>query len=122
MTNNEKIIRNFLDDYGSGELEKIMPYFSEQAVFIGSAGPEPGHVCVGHAEIRISLGALLKGMEGTTFKVIGVWGHGTDYIATWQITEGNDASGTILVKGIDHFQVKEGKIDLKDAYRKVRAI
>jgi hypothetical protein len=122
MANNGEIIRNFLDAYGSGEIERIMPYFSPQAVFIGSTGPEPGHVAVGHAEIYASLSALLKGMEGTAFKITGIWGHGSDYFATWQITERNDASGTILVKGIDHFQVKKGQIDLKDAYRKVRAI
>lgn len=120
MTTNHEIVAQFLAAWAAQDLDRVMQLFSADAVFVASTGPEPGRSLRGQAEIRLAIAAMFKATVGMTFDVTGIWGEGPDWFATWTLSKPG-ADPASAVKGIDHFVVTDGRIDLKDAYRKVAA-
>ncbi len=120
MSSNIEIIRQFLAAWAAQDVDRIMQLFAADATFIASTGPEPGCSLKGQDDIRAAIAAMFKATAGMAFAETGIWGDGADWFATWTLSKPG-ADPASAVKGIDHFVVTGGRIDLKDAYRKVAA-
>ena len=118
MTNDTAIIRAFMQAWGQQDLEGVLHFFAPDAIFIASAGPEPGRTHQGHAAIRSAVSAMFATPQPASAVSTEICSSGTEYFVTWA---SHAPAAGITAKGIDHFTIIDGKITLKDAYRKIAA-
>jgi ketosteroid isomerase-like protein len=119
MQANEAIIRNFAAAWASRDLETVMQFFAENAVYRGSVGPEPGESWHGKAAIRQGIAKMFAFGAGSTASQGRVVSIGEIVFAEW--TYHFAEAGKPPVVGCDLFELYEGLITLKDAYRKLQA-
>jgi len=115
--NNETIktlLNELTDGWACHDVVRVVNCFAEDGVYSASLGPEPGTTCVGKDEIRSLVKEMFRvdaGSTSTTSDLLIM-----DQTAAWRWRyEFPDGSAAI---GCDFFEFKNGKIVLKDAYRK----
>jgi steroid delta-isomerase-like uncharacterized protein len=116
-----KILQDFADAWNRHDVDSLMAFMTEDCVFEASAGAEVfGTRYAGHAAVRAGFAEVW-----TTFPDAH-WGnarhlvHGERGVSEWTFT-GTRTDGTrVEVHGCDLFTFRDGKIALKDSYRKNR--
>jgi steroid delta-isomerase-like uncharacterized protein len=116
-----EVLQAFADAWNRHDADALMSFMTEDCVFEASAGPE---VC----------GTRYVGREAVRAGYVEVWSHfpdahwgsarhfvlGNRGVSEWVFT-GTKADGTrVEVNGCDLFAFREGKIALKNSYRKHR--
>lgn len=114
-------LQAFADAWNRHDVEALMSFMTEDCVFEASAGPDVAGrryvgsdaVCAGYAEVW----AIFPDAH---------WGnarhfvHGDRGVSEWTFT-GTRADGTrVEVNGCDLFTFRDGRIALKNSYRKNR--
>jgi hypothetical protein len=120
MTDETDIIHAFMRAWGQKDIDSVVGFFAEDAIFIASAGPEPGRTVKGLGAIRSIVSAMFDKLDSSTISTE-IWSTGADHFAVWVACDPDNAAGRIISRGIDHFIISGGKITLKDAYRKIAA-
>lgn len=116
----ERLTR-FSDAWTSRDLETLLSTMDEDGVYSASVGPEPGMTYRGARELRKGFKEMLHTDSAGVRTAGPSWILGDIGLAFWQFDY--PATRTIparTVRGIDYFEFKNGKIKLKDAYRKTR--
>jgi steroid delta-isomerase-like uncharacterized protein len=116
------MLQAFADAWNRHDIDALMSFMTDDCVFEASAGPE---VC----------GARHAGREAVRAGFAEVWAtypdahwgdarhfvHGQRGVSEWTFT-GTRADGTrVEVDGCDLFTFRDGKISLKNSYRKNRS-
>jgi steroid delta-isomerase-like uncharacterized protein len=116
-----ELLQAFADAFNRHDVDAIMSFMTEDCVFEASAGPD---VYGARYEGRASVGAAFVDVW-TTF-ADAQWGdarhfvYGDRGVSEWVFT-GTRADGTrVEVNGCDLFRFRDGRIAVKNSYRKNR--
>jgi len=108
--------------WNNHDLEELMSLFAEDCIFEASGGDEVcGTRVAGHAEVEKAFEGVLESMPDAHWGGSRHYALGPHYgVSEWTLT-GTLADGRRLeVNGCDFLQVRDGKIVLKNSYRKQR--
>ncbi len=116
-----KFLENFADAWNRHDADALMSFMTDDCVFEASAGPE---VCgarhVGPQAVRAAYAEVWSTFPDAH------WGHARHFVAgsrgvsEWTFTGTRSDGSRVEVDGCDLFTLREGKIALKDSYRKNR--
>ena len=117
----EDFLQSFADAFNAHDLKAIMAHVTDDCVFEASMGPDfDGEKFTGQEQVRSAFENVF-----TTFPDAH-WGNAKHFISgnrgfsEWIFT-GTKSDGTkVEVTGCDLFTFKDGKIAIKDSYRKNR--
>lgn len=116
-----EVLQAFADAWNRHDIDALMSFMAEDCVFEASAGTEVcGSRCVGREAVRASFAEVWASFPDAH------WGNARHFVcgdrgvSEWTFT-GTGADGTrVEVHGCDLFTFRDGKIALKDSYRKNR--
>lgn len=108
------------DAFNSRDVDQIMSFFKEDAIFYLASGPEPvGRSVVGKAAIKKLISDRFKTIPDMAWKRTGEFLAGDKAVTQWRVT-GKSADGTKLdYQGCDIYEFKDGLIWRKDTYWKI---
>ncbi|MGI9528545.1 MAG: nuclear transport factor 2 family protein, partial [Acidimicrobiia bacterium] len=118
----EARVLGFFDACNAGDVDAIASFFTEDAVYLGSIGPDDdGTVFRGVDEVRAGMAAFLGAYEDAHYSDVAVHVSGNRGFATWTFS-GTPVSGErFTYRGVDILEFNNGLIRFKDAFRKERA-
>ena len=117
-----EFLKSFCDAFNRHDLDDVMAHMTEDCVFVASVGPDrDGQRYSGRAAVRQAFADVIA-----TFPD-GQWEEGQHFVAgdrgvsEW-VFRGTKTDGTrVQVNGIDAFTFRDGKIAIKDSFRKQRS-
>ena len=111
----------FTDAWNRHDVDALMGFMSDDCVFQTAAGPDAcGTRIVGAAAVRTAFAAAWQNVPDAQWRNGVHFVHGDFGTSQWTFT-GTAADGTrIETDGIDVFTFKDGKIALKNVFRKTR--
>jgi ketosteroid isomerase-like protein len=117
----ESFLQSFCDAFNAHDIPAIMSHMTEDCVFQASAGPDfNGKNYSGQQEVAKAFEEVFKTFPDAH------WGNATHFIqgkkgvSEWIFT-GTKTDGTrVEVTGCDLFTFRDGKISVKNSYRKNR--
>jgi len=120
-TVNKDFLQSFVDAFNAHDIKAIMSHMTDDCVFEASAGPDfDGEKFTGQEEVKKAFEDVF-----TTFPDAN-WGNPQHFISgdrgfsEWIFT-GTKSDGTkVEVTGCDLFTFRDGKIAIKNSYRKNR--
>jgi steroid delta-isomerase-like uncharacterized protein len=116
-----EVLQAFADAWNRHDVDAIMSFMTEDCVFEGSSGPHAcGNRYVGRVAVRAGFAEVWATFPDAH------WGNANHFVcgdrgvSEWTFT-GTHADGTrVEVHGCDLFTCRDGKIALKNSYRKSR--
>lgn len=120
MSDTLEMLDAFSTAWSDGDLEKVMSFFADDAVYLGSFGDDlDGTPFVGKAAIREGVAQYMAAFPGGRYErtaaVVDGDGAAVAWTFTWPTPDGSSS-----VRGCDFFEVANGRIRRKDAFRKER--
>jgi ketosteroid isomerase-like protein len=117
----KEFLQSFADAFNAHDIKTIMSHMTDDCVFEASAGPDfDGEIFSGQEQVRIAFEKVFETFPDAH------WGSPKHFISgdrgfsEWIFT-GTKSDGTkVEVTGCDLFTFKDGKIALKNSYRKNR--
>jgi steroid delta-isomerase-like uncharacterized protein len=115
-----QVLQGILDAFNRHDLDAIMAYFAEDAVFEMPKGPDPwGERFVGKESVRRGLASRFSGIPDVHYGEDRHWIAGNRGVSEWTLT-GTTASGVKLrVRGCDLWEFRDGKVVRKDSFWKI---
>lgn len=109
-----------LDAFNRHDLDAIMEFFAEDAVFEMPRGEDPwGQRFVGKAEVARGLASRFAGVPDVHYGEDQHWVAGNRGVSEWTLT-GTAAGGSKLrVRGCDLWEFRDGKVVRKDSFWKI---
>lgn len=117
-----EILQEVLDAFNRHDLDAIMSYFAEDAVFEAPRGSDPwGRRFVGKGDLRRGLAARFEGIPNVHYRDDDHFACGRRGVSEWTIT-GTSVDGVkIEVRGCDIWAFDaDGLIIRKDSFWKIR--
>lgn len=115
------IVKRFLDAWAHQDFDGVIASFDESATFHASVGPGPGQAYIGRDQIAPAVKSMFEKTIGIEFDVTELIPFEGGVVATWCVTSRGTNNEVVKSPGIDVFRVRDGKVILKDAYRKLKA-
>lgn len=118
----KEFLQSFADAFNAHELDAIMAHMTEDCVFEASAGPDvDGEKFTGQAEVRRAFADVFASFPDAQWSNPRHFVSGDTGFSQWTFS-GIRADGTKLeVTGCDLFTFRDGKIAVKNSYRKNRS-
>lgn len=115
-----EILQQILDAFNRHDLDAIMEFFAEDAVFESPRGPNAwGRRLVGKARVREGLAARFAGIPDVHYGDDTHWVCGNRGVSEWTLT-GTTTEGVLVnVRGCDLWAFRGGKIVRKDSFWKI---
>ena len=115
-----ELLNKFMKSWGMRDVNKILALMTADSVYRASAGPEPGTTFRGAKEIREGLAAMFAHDygSGSEVTVSNLFIAGNKAAWEWSYRWPEEPSRREEV-GCDFFEISEGKISLKNAFKKV---
>ena len=115
-----KVLQAFADAWNRHDIDALMSFMTEDCVFEASAGPDVcGTRYVGCEAVRAGFAEVWSTFPDAQWGNARHFVQGERGVSEWTFT-GTRADGTrVEVHGCDVFTFKDGKIALKDSYRKI---
>lgn len=115
------VIQDFFKAGAKEDIDGAWDCFADDAVWIESAGPEPGNT-LNKQQIHellekmteLQRQVISQGMRGVFEEPVFLT-NGNQAVVEWSL---RDADDKILDRGIDLFTLRDGKIVVKDVFRK----
>jgi steroid delta-isomerase-like uncharacterized protein len=104
------------------DVDQAMALMANDCVYLASFGPElDGTTFRGHDQVRRGFEALITTYPDLHYKDMQVLVDGDTAAAGWTMTGTDSRSGErVEMRGCDLFELADGKITRKDAFRKQR--
>lgn len=114
-------LEGFADAFNRHDADAIMAFMTDDCVFESSAGPEVcGTHYAGRAAVRAGFEEVFATFPDARWGNARHFIHGDRGLSEWTFT-GTRVDGTrVEVHGCDVFTFRDGKIAVKDSYRKNR--
>lgn len=114
-------LQAFADAWNRHDVDALMSFMTDDCVFESSAGPDLcGSRYVGKAAVRSSFAQVWASFPDAHWGNACHFVHGDRGVSEWIFT-GTQADGKrVEVQGCDLFTLRDGKIALKNSYRKNR--
>lgn len=116
-----QMLQEFADAWNRHDIDALMAFITDDCVFEASAGPDVcGTRYVGHDAVRSGFADVWGTFPDAH------WGGARHFVAgergvsEWTFTGTRADGARVEVHGCDLFTFREGKIALKDSYRKNR--
>jgi ketosteroid isomerase-like protein len=114
-------LQSFADAFNAHDLDRIMSHMTDDCVFQASAGPDmDGEKFSGQSEVRKAFEIVFKTFPDAH------WGNARHFISgnrgfsEWVFTGTKPGGTKVEVTGCDLFTFRDGKIAIKNSYRKNR--
>ncbi|MEK7786578.1 MAG: nuclear transport factor 2 family protein [Chloroflexota bacterium] len=116
-----EFLQVFADAWNRHDVVALMSFMTEDCVFEASAGPDVcGTRCAGREAVRAGFAEVWATFPDAHWGSARHFVRGDRGVSEWTFT-GTRADGTrVEVNGCDLFTFKDGKIALKNSYRKNR--
>ena len=113
-------LRAVLDGFNRHDVDAIMAFFADDAVFESPRGPDHwGRRYVGKAQVREGLAARFAGIPDVHYGEDRHFVAGDRGVSEWRLTGTTTAGARIDVRGCDLWEFRDGKISRKDSYWKI---
>lgn len=118
---NADFLASFADAFNAHDLNAIMAHMTDDCIFQASAGPDQdGEEFAGQDEVRKAFEDVFKNIPNAQWREARHFVVGDRGFSEW-IFSGTRLDGTkVEVTGCDLFTFKDGKIFIKNSYRKNR--
>ena len=114
-------LRAITEAFNGHNLEWIMSFFVEDAVFESPRGADPwGRRFEGKAAVREGLAARFAGIPDVHYGADDHFVAGDRGASEWTLTGTTTDGEKIEVRGCDLWTFRDGKISRKDSYWKIR--
>lgn len=116
-----EVLQAFADAWNRHDVDSIMSFMTEDCVFEASAGPQ---VCGERSEGREAVRSAFAQVWATFPDAH--WGNARHFVcgdrgvSEWTFTGTRQDGTRVEVHGCDLFTIREGKISVKNSYRKNR--
>jgi hypothetical protein len=116
------VLVSFCDAFNRHDLDALMAHMTEDCVFDASAGAEQhGRRYVGRGEVRDGFAEVFATFPDSQWEEGRHWIVGDRGVSEW-VFRGTRLDGTrVEVNGCDLFTFRDGKIAVKDSFRKQRS-
>lgn len=114
----EEVVQAFMVAWERSSVDDVLATLSDDVVFVGTTGPEPGRAFRGKTAFKKVLEQLLSPQSTISLKTLSVHPAGENVFVVWETTDRAADARLSKMLGVDIFRVVNGKIVLKDAYRK----
>ncbi len=117
----EDFLQSFAEAFNAHDLNAIMAHMTEDCVFEASAGPDvDGEKFSGQAQVRKAFESVFETFPDARWNNSRHFISGDRGLSEWTFT-GTRKDGTkVEVTGCDVFTLRDGKIFIKNSYRKNR--
>ncbi len=103
------------------DLERIMSFFADDAVFEGPRGPEAwGQRFEGREAIRAAFAARFEGIPDVRYRQDRHFADGDRGASEWTLSGTTVGGERIEVRGCDLWTLRDGRVVKKDSYWKIR--
>jgi len=114
-------IKAFNARWNAGDVDGLMDLLTKNPVYRASTGPEPGEVHHGQANVRAAFERIMSsestlGPPPPVEQVVFI--EGDRGVSSWSYRGQDSDDNTCLIEGVDLWVFEQGRIALKDAYRK----
>jgi ketosteroid isomerase-like protein len=111
-------LARFADAWANRDIGGLLELMTDDAVYAASVGPEPGRTFRGRPELVAGFRTMFEHDAGARIEqgeplVLGGWA-----VSTWAYHFVRADGSPWSERGIDLWRFRDGKICLKDAYRK----
>ena len=115
-------LQAFADAWNRHDVDALMTFMTDDCVFESSAGPDVcGRRYAGREAVRAGFAEMWRIFPDAHWGSASHFVHGDRGVSEWTFT-GTRADGTrVEVRGCDLFVFRDGKIALKNSFRKNRA-
>jgi steroid delta-isomerase-like uncharacterized protein len=118
-----EVLQAFADAWNRHDLNALMSFMTEDCVFESSAGSDVcGTRTVGHDAVRASYAEVWSTFPDAHWGGARHFVHGDRGVSEWTFTGTRADGGRVEVHGCDLFTFRDGKIALKNSYRKNRPL
>jgi len=116
-----ELLVSFCDAFNRHDLDALIAHMTEDCVFCASAGPEQeGQRYVGRDAVRVGFAEVFTTFPDSQWEEGRHWVSGDRGVSEW-VFRGTRLDGTrVEVNGCDLFTFHDGKIAIKDSFRKQR--
>jgi len=116
-----EFLRAYADAWNRHDADTIMSMMTQDCVFEASAGPDvTGTRYVGAAAVRAGFEEVWATFHDAHWGDDRHFAHGARGVSEWVFTGTRADGNRVEVNGCDLFTFRDGKISLKDSYRKNR--
>lgn len=113
-------LERVLEAFNRHDLDAIMAFFAEDAVFESPRGAEPfGTRYTGKAAVREGLAGRFSGIPDVRYSEDQHWVSGDRGCSEWLLTGTSTTGEWIAVRGCDLWEFRDGLIVRKDSYWKI---
>jgi ketosteroid isomerase-like protein len=113
-------LARFADAWAAHDVGGLLELMTDDAVYAASVGPEPGRTYHGHPELGAGFRAMFDHDAGAVIEQGEPIVFGESAVSTWAYHFASVDGSRHCERGIDLWRFRDGKICLKDAYRKTR--
>ncbi len=123
MTVTVETLQAFADAWNRHDIDAIMSFMAPDCVFEASAGPEVcGAAWIGWDEVRRGFEDALASYPDARWSSPRHFVCGDRGVSEWTFTGTRGDGARVEVKGCDIFTFRDGKIALKNSFRKNRQV
>jgi steroid delta-isomerase-like uncharacterized protein len=116
-----KLLERFADAWNRHDLDALMSMMTDDGVFEASAGPEVrGQRSEGKQAVRAAYAAVFETFPDAHWANARHFIAGTRGVSEWTFTGTREDGKRVEVAGCDLFTFRDGKIAIKNSYRKNR--
>ena len=114
------LLREFTATFNSRDLDAVMDYFTDDAVFVSPRGPDPlGTRFEGKERVREGLAARFAGLPELHYGDDDHFVVGNRGASEWTLRGTTPECETFEVRECDLWTFRGGKIDKKDSFWKI---
>ena len=113
-------LKGIADAFNRHDLDGIMAFFTEDAIFETPKGPDPwGRRFAGTEQVREGLAARFAGIPDVHYGDDTHWVSGDRGVSEWTLTGTTTDGAHLRVRGCDLWTFRDGRVARKDSYWKI---
>jgi steroid delta-isomerase-like uncharacterized protein len=115
------VLNAFADAFNAHDADKIVSYMTDDCIFEASAGPNvDGEKFVGKEAVKKAFEETFKNFPDAKWNDVHHFIAGDRAVSEWTFTGTKPDGSRVEVTGCDLFTFRDGKIFIKNSYRKNR--
>lgn len=117
----ETFLQSFADAFNAHDVDAIMAHMTDDCIFQASAGPDAdGQKFAGEKAVRKAFADVFMNFADARWSNAKHFIAGSRGVSEWVFTGTKTDGAKVEVKGCDLFTFRDGKIAVKNSYRKNR--